>query len=91
MFSMWALGFADPKQSVKEMKDPSKLISSYKLANIEKKPDFQGILEKNLMASIKKKGIDEKVEESKIKKTDDAGNLELSDEGQPMTKIKDEK
>ena len=63
------------------MKDPSKLISSYKLANIEKKPDFQGILEKNLMASIKKKGIDEKVEESKIKKTDDAGNLELSDEG----------
>ena len=55
------------------MKEPSKQISSYKLANIEKKSDFQGILEKNFMASIKKKGIDEKAEESKIKKSDDAG------------------
>ena len=77
MFSMWAFGFADPKASVDEMKemplDPSKQISTYKLANIEKKPDLQGFLEKNIMASIKRKGIEEKAEESKIKKTDDAG------------------
>ena len=70
---MWAFDFADPKQSVNKMKEPSKQISTYKLANIEKKPDFQGILEKNIMASIKKKGIEEKAEESKIKKSDDAG------------------
>jgi hypothetical protein len=33
------------------------------------------------MASIKRKGIEEKAEESKIKKSDDAGQLELSEIG----------
>ena len=67
--------------------DPAKQIQNYKLANIEKKPDLQGFLEKNILKSIKKKGIEEKAEESKIKKLDDAGQLELSEEGQSMTKI----
>ena len=51
------------------------------MANIEKKPDIQGFLEKNIMRSIKKEGIQEKAEESKVKKLDDAGELELSERG----------
>ena len=39
------------------------------------------------MRSIKKEGIQEKAEESKVKKLDDAGQLELSEKGQSMTKL----
>ena len=39
------------------------------------------------MRSIKKEGIQEKAEESKVKKLDDAGELELSERGQSMIKL----
>ena len=84
---MWAFSFADEKLSIDQMEEPAKLLSAYKLANIEKKPDIQGFLEKNIMRSIKKEGIQEKAEESKVKKLDDAGELELSERGQSMIKL----